>query len=904
MQKLYLFFIAIFIGFSSIAQVDLDSLWGVWNDHSNPDTNRLKAMHEIAMDGYFYSKPDSAFYFAQLQYEFAESVNNKKWMADALITQGASFYIKSNYAKAIDYYAKSLKIYKELEDQKSIAISLNNIGVIYETQGDYTKAIDYYTKSLKVYELVGDKKGVANSLNNIGSIHEDQGDNSKAIDDYTKSLKVYELVGDKKGIANTLNCIGIIYKNKGDYAKAIDYYTKSLKIHEEMEDENGIAISLNNIGVIYKKKGDYSKAIDYSTRSLKIYEEIGYNEGIANSLKVIGVIYKEKGDYTKAIDYSTKSLKIYQEIGDKKGIAITLENIGVIYIEKGDYAKAMDYHAKSLKIYENLEDKKGIAITLINIGLLYKEHKGFDKALEYYKRGLDISSKIGDKKGIAEALNAIGLICENQGKYNEALDYYNKTLTIQQEIGNLKGIANIYNNIGILYKEQKDYLKAMDYYLKSLKISEEIGGVRITSNILGNIGMLYFRLNNYQQAQKYSNRSLVLAKNVNALGNIEFNSNLLYEIYKKTHKDSKALEMLELYNDTKGALDKMNLNDLLLKEKVKQEYEVKIYKDSIANLINVNKLADRDAALQIKKDQQIMLFGGLGLVILFSFFIFNRYRITHKQKKVIQGQHQELEHNHNILEEAHKDITDSIVYAKRIQDATLTSTSYINDVLPQSFLYFNPKELVSGDFYWVFNNGDDVFFTVADCTGHGVPGAFMSMIGNSLLNEMIIENKIRDTNLIMDNVSNKIKISLDQKGEQGQSRDGMDMMLCRLNKKTNELMFTGAKNPLFLIRDGEVIEYKGDKRPIGYYLGENILFTSKKIKLKNNDMIYVFSDGFSDQFGGEKGKKYKAESFKRFLLTIVDKDMGAQQNLISEEFDLWKGDLEQLDDVCVMGVRV
>ena len=254
-------------------------------------------------------------------------------------------------------------------------------------------------------------------------------------------------------------------------------------------------------------------------------------------------------------------------------------------------------------------------------------------------------------------------------------------------------------------------------------------------------------------------------------------------------------------------------------------------------------------------------------MLLSLVFVFIQLRKTRSQKVVIESQHEELEKNHLVLEEAHKDITDSIVYAKRIQDATLTSNTYIKDVLPQSFIYFNPKEIVSGDFYWVFSDKENVFFTVADCTGHGVPGAFMSMIGNSFLNEMIIENKIKDTNLIMDGVSNKVKLSLDQKGRKGESRDGMDMVLCRLNKKTNELMYTGAKNSLLLIRDGEVTEYKGDKRPVGYYLGQNILFTAGKLTLQQNDTLYLFSDGYQDQFGGEKGRKYMKGRFKKFILS-------------------------------------
>ena len=171
MQKQLTFFIALFIGFSSIAQVNLDSLWNVWNDHSQADTNRLKAMYKIIIDGYIYSQPDSAFYFAQLQYNFAESVSNKKWMSNALNIQGASFYIKGDYAKAIYYYTKSIKIQEEIGNTQGITASLGNIGIIYNDQGDLVKAIEYFTKGLKIQKEIGDIDGLANSLNNIGVIY-------------------------------------------------------------------------------------------------------------------------------------------------------------------------------------------------------------------------------------------------------------------------------------------------------------------------------------------------------------------------------------------------------------------------------------------------------------------------------------------------------------------------------------------------------------------------------------------------------------------------------------------------------------------------------------------------------------------------------------------------------------
>ena len=212
--------------------------------------------------------------------------------------------------------------------------------------------------------------------------------------------------------------------------------------------------------------------------------------------------------------------------------------------------------------------------------------------------------------------------------------------------------------------------------------------------------------------------------------------------------------------------------------------------------------------------------------------------------------------------------------------------------------------MVSGDFYWLYAKEDYVFFSVFDCTGHGVPGALMSMIGNSLLNEMIVERKLLETNEILDAISDKVKKSFYNQGQENQHRDGMDMVLCRFNKKTNELMYSAANNSLLLISKGQLFEYKGDRRPIGYFLGKGILFTSNTVQLHFGDRIYLYSDGFVDQFGGERNRKYKSKNLKEFLLSISGNTMIDQGRLISEEFARWKGENDQLDDVCVMGVRI
>ena len=725
--------------------VNLDSLWGVWNDENQADTNRLKAMQLIAWNGYLFSKPDSAFYFAGLQYDFAESINNKKQMANSLNTQGVSFHIRDDYAKAIDYYTRSLKIREELGDKKGIAVSLSNIGIIYHDQGDYAKAIDYYTRSLQIAEELGNKSGIASSLNSIGGIYKDQGDYAKAIDYYTRSLKISEELGDKKGIAMSLHNIGSIYKDQGDNTKAIYNYTKSLKIYEEIGDKYGIATTLNNIGNIYLSQGDYAKAIDYYTRSLKTQEELGYKKGIANSLHNIGSIYKDQGDNTKAIDYYTKSLKIHEEIGDKKGIATTLSNIGSIYYEQGDYGKALEKSTKAL--------------------------------------------------------------------------------SIAKELGNVENIRNASEN--------------------------------------------------------------------------------LWKTNKKLGKHSQALEMHELYIQMRDSMLSIENKEAIIQQEFKYKYEKE---QALADAKHQEQMA---LSAEREKRQKLIAYsagGGLVMVLLFAFFILNRLQVTRRQKKVIEEQKQKVEEQKQVVEEQKqkveeqkKDITDSIRYAENIQKALLPAEEDLS-LLPEGFVLFQPKDIVSGDFYWLQHHNNKVYFAACDCTGHGVPGAFMSMIGSSLLDEAVVEKGITQPNEIFFEVRKGFIGALKQTEEAGTQKDGMDAVLCSWNKN-GTLEYSLAYNPLLLIREGEILETKADKQPVGFHTGEQKPFTHHELKLDKGDTVYIFSDGYPDQFGGKKDKKFMMKNFKKLLLSIQDKTMNEQKTILETTMAEWKGETEQVDDILVMGVR-
>jgi serine phosphatase RsbU (regulator of sigma subunit) len=251
-----------------------------------------------------------------------------------------------------------------------------------------------------------------------------------------------------------------------------------------------------------------------------------------------------------------------------------------------------------------------------------------------------------------------------------------------------------------------------------------------------------------------------------------------------------------------------------------------------------------------------------------------------------------------------EEITSSIEYASRIQQAMLPEDDHFVNSFSDYFIIFKPRDIVSGDFYWIGEDEKNIFFTVADCTGHGVPGAFMSTLGISTLDEIITNNTDLKANAVLGLLREKIKTSLHQTGKQGEATDGMDLAFCVLHKNRRTLEFSGAYNPLFLFQGGEFKEYRADRMPIGIYYGEKDTFTNYEINVQKGDTLYIFSDGFADQFGGPNGSKYMKYNLKKLLSENCSRSMAEQRNIIENEFEMWKGSVNQIDDVTILGVRI
>ncbi len=676
-----------------------------------------------------------------------------------------------------------------------------------------------------------------------------------------------EYLALKKAIGASLNNIGFVYTQQSDINKALKYYAQSMKIRAEIGDKQGVAETLNNIGYIYQNQDDIPNALKYYHQSIKIKEEINDKGGLAYSLNNIALIYNNQGDIQKALDFFHRVLKIQEELGDKRGIALALNNIGHIFQNQGDMLKAFEFTTKSLKIREEIGDKQGISYSLNNIGSYYQNKGDYIKALEYFNKSLMIQEEIGDKKAVAISLHNIGFAYEKLENLAKALTFYNKSVMIKEEIGDKAGLALSFNNLGSIYLKQNELSKALQYLQKSLDIAKELGSPE----------------------------------------KISFASKNLYEVYKKMGNTKLALENYEYYILMHDSINNEATHKASIRSQFKYEYEKKAIADSI-RIADEKKIVA--AQLKYEKSQRFALYGGLVLVALFGVFMFNRFRVTNKQKKIIELKEKETQQQNkiiieqkNVIEERHKEITDSINYTERIQRSFMATSEFLDANLSEYFLIFKPKDVVSGDFYWAatLNNGNFALLT-ADSTGHGVPGAIMSLLNISSV-EKAIETYTNPSEIL--NATRNIIIErLKKDGSVEGGKDGMDCSLCVYDFKKLKLYIASAQSPVWIMRAGEVIEIKPDKMPVGKHDKQHISFTLKEFDLRKGDVIYTLTDGFSDQFGGSKGKKFMSKNLRELLAKNAHLPLSQQKEMLENILKNWIGNMEQVDDITLFGIRI
>ncbi|MCB0479639.1 MAG: SpoIIE family protein phosphatase, partial [Crocinitomicaceae bacterium] len=518
---------------------------------------------------------------------------------------------------------------------------------------------------------------------------------------------------------------------------------------------------------------------------------------------------------------------------------------------------------------------------------------------------------------IGAAYNNLGNSEIDKGNREKALEYYQLGLKLSEEYGDAAGISTGYNNIGYVFYAYGELDSALYYYQKSAEIDQSQNNYFNLMSTLNSVSAIFGYLNQVDSANYYSDLVIDYTQQHHMLYELSYAYTVKYKLYKKLGDFEKALKYYELHRQTEDSLKNEENTNLLADQKAKYEYEKKKAIDD----------AQYEKAIAIEKEAKsrqtlISYVVGVGLLLLvvFSIFIYNRLQITKKQKEIIEDQKLLVEEQKDIVEEKNREIMDSISYAKRIQNAILPPDEEVKKHLPNSFILYQPKDVVAGDFYWLEKSKSNeqeqeiVLIAAADCTGHGVPGAMVSVVCNNSLNRSVREFGLTDPGKILDKTRELVIHEFIKSKDE--VKDGMDIAVVSIEQQQeggdtlaqnsrSKLRYSGAHNPLWIIRKGgdELEEIKADKQPIGNYHDAKP-FNTHEISLNSGDTFYIFSDGYADQFGGDKGKKFKSANLKKLFLSVADKSMEEQKRLIHETFESWKADHEQLDDVCVIGVRV
>jgi len=577
-------------------------------------------------------------------------------------------------------------------------------------------------------------------------------------------------------------------------------------------------------------------------------------------------------------------------------------NMAAVQEDKGDLKKSIDYNNISLKLYKSVDYFNGVSTVLNNLGKLMKIQGEFEAAIKLYTESLHYADLSNNRKGKAYTIGNIGAVHYSNGNYQAALENFIKAKVLHKEVNDIYGLTISLNNIGSVYRNLNMLDLALKSYHETYELSIESGDIKQQANTALKLSMVYGLQKDYKKSEKYGLLALTLSKQGESVKNILNSYKNLHELYKKLNNTSKALNYYEEYITLRDSVNTEENQKAIIEQRIQFDYDKQAIADSIKfEEEKKAELAVKNIEIEQERSQRYMLYGGISIFVLLSIFIFNRYQVSQKQSKIISKQKEQVENQKLLVEEKNKEITDSINYAKRIQTAILPSKQTVEKLLPSSFIFYKPKDIVAGDFYWLEQLNDNVLFAAADCTGHGVPGAMVSVVCSNALNHSLKELKTNNPADILDRTRD-IVISQFSKNDDN-IKDGMDIALGSLNNKTLELKYAGANNNLYLVRNNEMLEYAANREPVGVHY-RNTPFNCHTVQLQEGDTIYLFTDGYADQFGGENGKKLKYKPFKELLLTISHHPIQEQNKFLNKHFTEWKGDYEQVDDVCIIGIKI
>lgn len=583
--------------------------------------------------------------------------------------------------------------------------------------------------------------------------------------------------------------------------------------------------------------------------------------------------------------------------------------------------KARRFVQDALALANDIKYTEGIIKSADYLGSLYHTQKSYTQAINYYNQALSYKENKKDQVGIADSYNKLGNSLILQDEIDQGIQYFKRALRIRQSLGDAKGVAGILTSLGSAYYKKNDYAESITYHREALAISDSLTDRQLIASNLNRLGETYFRQEDFKESQRCFLQLLHLAQRTSDLSEIQKAYLGLSKVAVAENDYKKAYDYYREYSNAKEALA-----------------------NAQAKIINT-KIGDAEQQIQIERQQKELAeaekfrqsiytyfsLAVLAFIVVVAIIFFRDNRIQQKANRSLEQQKLEIEAQKNALEEQkskieaqnesinrknetleatfkeierkNKDITASINYAKRIQESMLPRNSNVAELLPEHFIIFRPRDIVSGDYYWFEERDGKVIIVALDCTGHGVPGAFMTMLGDSYLNQIIKLQGITEPSRILEELHNSIGVALNQ--EVTKNQDGMDVALCVIDKKNKIMEFAGASRPLLIIQNGELQSIESSKLPVGgFQKDRERIFTKHTFDISIPTCFYVYSDGFQDQFGGPKGRKFAKNRLDEVLLENHQLPMIEQKRILNKTLIDWMGDNRQMDDILVIGVKL
>ncbi len=752
-------------------------------------------------------------------------------------------------------------------------------GLILYNADDNEAALKSFNTAYEVSEENDYSDGMANALNRIGGVYIYTGDPEMAINYFTQARDIASGSKNKQIEATSLYFIAEVNRRNADYSTALEYYKLARPLAEESNDLDVLPDIIGNTGLVMYLQGDFQGATNNYVEAAELYSQAGSKFDAARMYLRIGNANLERAEYDVALNFLQRALPIFEEVNSAAGIAAVTNSMGVIYFTQELYDKALEVHFNQLERSRALGAKREIAGSLNNIGNVYN-HLAADSLKSLFGENYQDSIKIEPTD-------------KYLGLFDEALRYYHESLEVREELGDVDGSVGCLLNIGIIYVNSGKPAQALEPLERALELNAELNNRANLANIYLWLGQVYLAFNNYNTSLEYLNNSLELALETDTKEVVKYIYNKMSEVYEKRKDYVQALKYYKLYFATNDSLTQEDRRKAIADMQVK--YETEATEKENALLTAQSEL--QEAKISRTRTILVITIIAIGIFIVMMLQLIRQNNLKKKANK-------ELAQKNALITEQKKEITDSIEYASRIQNAMLPPGDYVDSLMPERFILYMPRDIVSGDYYYITEKEGKTICVVADCTGHGVPGAFMSMLGIAFLNEIISKHIHLHTDYILGELRNHVITSLHQTGKEGESQDGMDLAIYILDPKSREIEFSGANNSLLVYRNGELIEAKADKMPIGIHTRNKEPFTRHNLELKKGDMVYTFSDGYPDQFGGPNQKKFMIKKFKNMLQEIHMKPMEEQKRVMVQTLKNWMAEADQVDDILVIGVRI